>query len=143
LSWLASHGLPPPQNMYRWRAIVEAWRYDQGEAALSRHLKPLLVANGLQPDEDWLVEQGDLDGWTSWHRLAMAFDARLAKHADAVLSRYNKLTNLPTVRIDMPFRMRGAQADYVATDSASWIDDEGRDIALSRATRMLVVITAK
>ena len=73
----------------------------QRQAQRSRYLKPLLVGCGLPPDDDWLVEQGDIAGWTSWRRLAETFDARLARHADSVLARYNKLTNLPTVRIDM------------------------------------------
>ena len=36
--------------------------------------------------------------------------------------------------------MRGFQAEFVVTDSASWIDDDARDIALSRATWQLVVM---
>ena len=57
-----------------------------------------------------------------------------------MLARYSKLTGLPCVRMDLPYRMRGVEAEFVVTDATGWIDDEAREMALSRATRQLVVM---
>lgn len=42
--------------------------------------------------------------------------------------------------MDLPYRMRGVEAEFVVTDATGWIDDEAREMALSRATRQLVVM---
>ena len=140
LAWLSSLGIPPPADFRRWRAVVAAWRCDHGGVTVAPTINPLLTANGLARCDDWLVSADDVEGWTDWRDLAGRFDVRMRDHADAVLARYGQLDELPTVRMARPAMLRGIEADVVITDAAAWVGDDAREIALSRATRQLIVI---
>jgi len=95
-----------------------------------------------------LASPGRRSAWLSWLRgQGLPAPFRLsrwpAEHAGAVLARYDRLSHLPIVRFGSPASVRGIEAEFVITESASWADDELRDIALSRATRRLMIISPK
>jgi hypothetical protein len=138
LPWLAQQGIPPPANWSRWRAMVAAWRLDQDQSAFARALNPLLKRAGLAPSDDWLVDPGDVEGWSTWQEIGAA-DPLTRDHALSVLNRYGQLTALPIVRIAR--RLRHVEADVVIADASSgWLDDDGEALATSRATRQLIVM---
>ena len=62
-----------------------------------------------------------------------------ADHAGAVLARYNRLTDLPVVRLGSAAAMRGLEAEIVIADREACYNSEMAEIALSRASRALVI----
>jgi hypothetical protein len=80
--------------------------------------------------------------WLAWlkhHGLPAPF--RLSKwsadHAAAVLARFNRLSQLPTVRLGSPASVQGIEADFVIVERAACFNADLLDIALTRATRQL------
>jgi len=85
--------------------------------------------------------------WLAWlkhHGLPAPF--RLSKwsadHAAAVLARFNRLSQLPTVRLGSPASVQGIEAEFVIVERAACFNADLLDIALTRATRQTIVINA-
>ena len=64
-----------------------------------------------------------------------------AEQALAVLERYDRLTNLPLVKLSSASAVRGIEAEVVIVDEGAWTDDVTKEITLSRATRRLIVVS--
>jgi len=82
-------------------------------------------------------------GWLRQHGLPCPFKLSRwkAEHVLAVLERYDRLSNLPLVKLSGASAVRGIEAEVVIADEQALIDDVTKEIALRRATRRLVVVT--
>jgi hypothetical protein len=107
----------------------------------ARVVNRMLTRAGLKPDEDY-VHRDDIDGWTDWREIGGRADQIMRDHAEAVLARYGRLTGLPEVRITSPLQARHVEAETVIIDAAGggWDDVEIAELALSRATKRLIVL---
>ena len=83
--------------------------------------------------------------WLSWlqhHGLPAPF--RLSRwsagQAGAALARYNRLTDLPVVRLGSAFAMRGLETEVVIVEREACYNSEMEEIAFSRATRSLIIL---
>ena|GEM_PF-4306280 len=80
--------------------------------------------------------------WLLYHGLPAPFwiNKWSAAQAGAVLARYGRLSNLPTVKLGNAAHMRGIEAEIVIAESPAMCTEDFREIALTRATRSLFVI---
>lgn len=140
LAWLSGQGLPGPAGFTRWLGVVAAWNYDEDRCANARMINPLLRACGLPVIEDFFAAPGEIENWTDWRDMAGRVSLHLRTHAENVLARYGRLSHLPTVRLGHPARLRGIEAEVVILDATGNYDDDARAVALSRATRQLIVM---
>lgn len=140
LHWLATHGIPPPLR-YNWRAMVAAYRLDQGETVRAYDINPLLRRAGLQPDLDRHVDRDEIEGWSNWRDVGAA-DVRTRDHLDAVLKRYGGVSGLPFVKLVTPPTVRQAEADVVIFDCAGGRPGDASivELALTRAKKRLIVL---
>lgn len=139
--WCDACGLPfrDEWRSPEWRGLVAAWRLDRGEEVPFIWIETLLAASGLDcADDEGLIDRDDIPRWRSWRELAIR--PALIRAADHILARFGSLRDIPVTRILQARAARGIEAETVIVDCFARGLPEVYPLALSRATRRLIIL---